>query len=51
MACSNTVRFDFSVIEGEKVVQKVLIKPVIGAVEPKEIFLERKKKGKGGQKE
>lgn len=51
MACSNTVRFGFSVIEWEKVVQKVLIKAVIGAVEPKEICLERERKGRGRQKE
>lgn len=34
-----------------KVVQKVLIKSIIGAVEPKELFLEKREKGKGRTRE
>lgn len=51
MACFKTSRFYFSVVEWEKVVQKVLIKSIIGAVEPKELFLEKREKGKGRMRE
>lgn len=50
MACFNTGRFYFSVLERQKVIPKVLIKPAIGAVEPREIFPERQRKGKAERK-
>lgn len=50
MACFNTGRFYFSVLERQKVIQKVLIEPAIGAVEPKEIFPERQRRGKAERK-